>query len=210
MILASIQGNGFCAYGDQHLLKEHLLARMDAPELSNSRNFTFMIDPEVQDVEDGFFTLIPKIKKLIIKNPECNITLDRETVSLFRENDVLLCGVFDGIAEKLAKEHGLRFLHTELLLGSEGDAFFSGHGSETRYLRFRDSGKAYILDCYSSQTSGGEREFDLPEDFFLQEVDDFAHEWGGRFAEEIKQNKELIDLMQKAKKKGGCYLDYRK
>lgn len=207
MILASIQENGFCAYGEHVLKKEHMLLRMDAPELSNSRKITFILDPDVLEVEDGFFTLLPKIKKLIIKNPECKISLDRETVSLFQKNDVLLCGVFDGIAEKLACEHGLKFLHTELFLAESGD-FYSAHGCDIKYLCFRDNGAAYIRYVSNPQTSGGELQIDLPADFYQQDINSFAEECGERFAEEVKQNEEIMVLMQKAKSKGGCFFDY--
>lgn len=207
MILASIRENGFCAHGDHYLKKEHVLSRMDAPELSNSRGITFILSPEIQEVEDGFFMQLPKIKKLIIQNPECNIKLDRETDSLFHKNDVLICGVFDGIAEKIAREHGLKFLHTQLLLAADGE-LDSRNGCESKTLCFRDNGEAYIRQACDSMSFGGELEFDLPADFYQQDIDSFAKEWGGRFAEKMKQNEELIVLLQKAKIKGGCFTDF--
>lgn len=209
MILASIQENGFCAYGDHILKKEHLIRRMDAPELTNLRNITFIMNPEIQEVEDGFFTLLPKIKKLVIKNPECKIRLDSETISLFRKNDVLICGVFDGIAEKIAREQGLKFLHTEILLSACGE-LDSPHGCETKALCFRDNGEAYIRITENSRSFGGELQHDLPTDFYWHDIDYFAQEWGGRFADDIKQNEELMVLLRRAKNKGGCYIDYAK
>jgi len=209
MILASIMENGFYAHGDHILKKEDLIRRMDAPELSNSRDITFILDVNVCEVEDGFFTLLPKLKKLVINNPECSISLDSETVSQFHKNDVLLCGVFDGIAEKLASEHSLRFLHTELLLAVGGD-FYSNYGCEALSLCFHDNGEAYIRLTNNSQTFGGELHFDLPEDFYRQDMESFVLECGDKYAEEIKQNKELMVLLQRAKNKGGCYIDYTK
>lgn len=58
-----------------------------------------------------------------------------KTIRLFQDNRVLLRGVYDSVAERLAQKYHLRFLHLDMELVSVGDYFERGVDIIT--VRFR-------------------------------------------------------------------------
>ncbi len=207
--------DGFNAYGGTYLQKADMARWMDDPRMTDPAGVVFGLDEEIEEVEPGFFDLFPTIKSVWIKNPECQIHMTEKTIKLFRKNDVLLRGIFDSVAERLACEYHLRFFHLDTELARTGDYF--KHGSNLITLCFEEDGSPYIhQDCMTQGISagsigGGENSFDLPEDFYLsmtaEEIADKC--WGSCYAEMLENGK-LAALIEKAKAKNGFFLDFRK
>lgn len=207
--------NGFDAYGGTYLQKADMAGWMDHPQRTDPAGVVFGLDEEVEEVEPGFFDLFPTLKSVWIKNPECQIPITEKTIKMFRKNDVLLRGIFDSAAERLAREYQLRFLHLDTELARTGDYF--KHGSNQITLCFEEDGNVYIhQDCQcqgisAGSVGGGENSFDLPDDFYLsmtaEEIADKC--WGSCYAE-ILENGKLAAFLEKAKSKNGFFLDFRK
>lgn len=140
--------------------------------------------------------------------------LTQEAMALFQANDVLLRGDFNAVAERLARQYHLRFLHLDVELASVGDYFARGNNTIT--LRFRSDGSAYVhQDCRcqgisASSMGGGENSFDIASDFYRtmtpQELADMC--WGSCYREMLENGK-LAAFMQTAQAKGGYFLDFR-
>lgn len=212
MIVSSwYKRRGFNASGERLLKKEHMDYWKNTEQITDPRGIALGLNPEVEEVEQGFFELLPTINDIWIENPKCNLNLDCDAVKLFRQNRVTLRGEFDSAAEELARMHRLRFIHLDVLLASFGDYFEHGHDSLT--LRFTDQGSVYInqnTQCQGSSsgsTGGGEINVDLPSDFYIsmtpEEVADMT--W---YPKTLKAEGKLRALMEKAKEKGGFCLDF--
>lgn len=212
MIVSSwYKRRGFNASGERLLKKEHMDYWKNTEQITDPRGIALGLNPEVEEVEQGFFELLPTINDIWIENPKCNLNLDCDAVKLFRQNRVTLRSEFDSAAEELARMHRLRFIHLDVLLASFGDYFEHGHDSLT--LRFTDQGSVYInqnTQCQGSSagsTGGGEINVDLPSDFYIsmtpEEVADMT--W---YPKTIKAEGKLKVLMEKAKEKGGFCLDF--
>ncbi len=212
MIVSSgYRKNGFDAYGGTVLKKEDMAYWMDREERIDPEGVALDLDEKIKEVEPDFFELLPTIDELWIHRPECRIHMTDKTIRLFRKNKVLLRGEYDTAAERLAREYGLRFLHLDVELASEGDYFERGNDIIT--LRFRSDGSAYIhQDCRTQGSSagsvgGGEVSFDIPADFYLtQTPEELAKKcW---CSEAILRNGRLAEYVEKAKSKQGYYLDF--
>ncbi|MBO4914892.1 MAG: hypothetical protein J5449_06755 [Oscillospiraceae bacterium] len=204
--------HGFDAYGGEILRKEDM-ARWDDEERADPQGVELGLGEEVKEVEPDFFELLPTISAVWIQNPECDLHMTEKTAELFRKNHVILRGVYDTAAERLAREYHLRFLHLDVKLASVGDYF--EHGADIITLRFREDGRAYIhqdCQCQGSapgQTGGGENSFDIPKDFYLsmtsEELADMCWRPKAIIAAGV-----LDAFMKKAKSKGGFLLDFTK
>ena len=204
---------GFDVSGGAELKKEHMSFWMNLPERTDPRGVCLELAEEVQEVEQGFFELLPTISELRILGKECRIWMDDATEELFHKNDVLIRGEFGSCAEKFAKEQGLRFLHLDTLLARSGDYF--EYGVMTIELCFYSDGSCCIHQdekCQGSSagsSGGGEMDVSLPKDFYLtmsaKEVAEMC--W---CTNKIISNGILAGLMAKAKAKKGFLIDYRK
>ena len=203
--------HGFDAYGGKYLRKEDMNYWMDSPDRTDPQGVALGLDEEIKEVEPDFFELLPTIDSLWIHNPECKIHMTDKTIRLFQDNRVLLRGVDDSVADRLARKYHLRFLHLDVELVSDGDYFERGVDIIT--VRFREDGSAYIhQDCRCQGSSagsigGGEISFDIPKDFYLtktpEEIADMC--W---HSSKIIANGKLSAFMEKAKNKNGFLLDF--
>jgi len=207
--------NGFDAYGGTILKKEDMSYWMNRPERTDPEGVALGLDEKIEEVESDFFELLPTINAVWINNPKCKIHMTEKTVKLFRNNNVILRGLYDTVAEHLAREYHLRFLHLDQEIASVGDYFERGNDIIT--LRFREDGSVYVhQDCRcqgisASSMGGGENSVDIPKDFYIsmkpKEIADMC--WGSCYRE-IINNGRLSAFMKKAKKKKGFLLDFTK
>ena len=202
--------HGFDAYGGEILRKEDM-ARWDDEERADPQGVELGLGEEVKEVEPDFFDLLPTIDAVWIHNPECRLHMTEKTIRLFQNNNVVLRGTYDSAAERLARQHHLRFLHLDVVLASSGDYFEQGVDIIT--VRFCDDGSAYVhQDCRCQGSSagsigGGEVSFDIPRDFYLTMTPEEIAEkcWRSNL---ILSNGTLAAFMQKAKSKNGFLLDF--
>lgn len=206
---------GFDAFGGKVLRKEHMAYWMKRPQRTDPEGVALELGEEIEEVEHGFFALLPTIDELWILNPQSRVSLSDEDAELFRKNDVVVRGVFDTAAEKFAKKYGLRFLHLDTELAHAGDYY--DRGVDIISLRFYSDGSAYIhQDCRcqgisAGNTGGGEVSFDLPEDFYLTETPkDIAEKCWSTCYKPILSNGTLASLIKKAQRKHGFMIDFRK
>ena len=205
--------NGFDAFGGEILRKENMAYWRNDERRTDPRGVALGLGEEIREVEPDFFELLPTINSVWIHNPECDLHMTEKTAALFQKNHVILRGVYESAAERLAREYRLRFLHLDVELASEGDYF--GNGVDIITVRFREDGSAYIhQDCRCQgsapgQTGGGEVSFDIPKDFYLSMTSEELAEkcW---CTKAIIANGVLAAFMEKAKSKGGCFLDFTK
>ena len=115
--------HGFDAYGGKYLRKEDMSYWMDSPDRTDPQGVALGLDEEIKEVEPDFFELLPTIDSLWIHNPECKIHMTDKTIRLFQDNRVLLRGVYDSVAKRLAQKYHLRILHLDMELVSVGDYF---------------------------------------------------------------------------------------
>ena len=201
---------GFDAYGGEILRKEDIV-RWSVEERADPQGVALGLSEEIKEVEPDFFELLPTISSVWINNPECELHMAEKTAELFRKNNVILRGVYDTAAERLAREYRLRFLHLDVELASVGDYF--EHGNDLITVRFRENGSAYIhQDCRCQgsapgQTGGGENSFDIPKDFYLSMTSEELANMCWR-PKAIIANGVLAAFMEKAKRKGGFLLDF--
>lgn len=206
---------GFDAYGDKVLKKEDMAYWMDNPQRVDPKGISFELGAGIEEVEEGFFTLVPTINELFILNPECNVIMTDETIGMFQANDVLIRGAFDGAAEEFARKYNLRFLHSNVQLASVGD-YYSASGVDTITLCFRKDGSAYINQdnsCMGSSagwSGGGEINFELPNKFYANVgASGIADKCWSSCSGEIKKNGILKELLEKARNKGGFFISYK-
>ena len=132
MIVSSgYRKNGFDANGGKLLQKKDMDFWMNLPERTDPSGVCFELGDEVEEVEQGFFELVPTICELWILNPNCRLYLSETEKALFQKNNVLIRGTFDTSAEAFAKENRLRFLHIDTVIAREGDFF--ERGTRDRY-----------------------------------------------------------------------------
>ena len=208
IVSSSWKTHGLMASGEGMLFKSDLDFWKNDPILMDPGGFSFELEEGITHVEPGLFLLCPGLRTLELGRSVKDIGVDEETISLFKKNDVLIRGFFDTYAEKFAREHGLRFLHSDFELGRGGDYF--EHGSYVITLKLTDSGKPWIRESEFSQGSsagssgGGDETVSLPEDFYLTcSADDIAYLCWGACASAIRKNEKLKTFLNKARKKKG-------
>lgn len=201
---------GFDASDGRILKKDDMKFWINSGRMTDPRGVTLGLGEDVEEVEPDFFELLPTIKSVWIENPECNLNLDEKAVKLFQKNMVILRGVYDTAAEKLARRHRLRFLHFDVQIASVGGYF--ENGNDTITIRFNEFGRVYVNQDSKCQgisagsTGGGELNFDLPADFYLMNPNQIAEKcW---HTNKIIGNGKLAAFMKKAKEKNGYFLDF--
>lgn len=216
MIVSSgYRKNGFDAHGGKLLQKKDMDFWMNLPERTDPSGVCFELGDEVEEVEQGFFELVPTICELWILNPNCRLNLSETEKEVFRKNNVLIRGAFDTSTEAFAKENHLRFLHIDTVIAREGDYF------ERRIviltLCFYHDGSAYINQNEKCQgisagnTGGGEVDINLPKDFYkTMSAKDVAGMCWGNCYDDILKRGVLNSMMKKATMKNGFLQDYTK
>lgn len=205
--------NGFDAYGGRYLQKSDMSFWMDLPKRTDPEGVCLELGADVEEVEPDFFELLPTIAGLWILNPDCNLNMTEKTAELFKKNKVIIRGAFNSVAERLAKEYGLRFLHLDLEIASAGDYYERGRDSIA--LRFFSNGRAYIhQDCKcqgisAGNNGGGEVSIDLPKDFYKTATPLSIAEacWNSCY-DIILNNEKLADFLETANAKNGFFIDY--
>ena len=213
VVSSGYRKNGFDAYGGKVLRKEDMAYWMDHPQRTDPDGVELGLDGEVEEVEPDFFELLPTIRAVWMENPACRIRMTGKTARLFQDNRVLLRGVYDSSAERLARGCRLRFLHLDVQLASAGDYY--GRGNDVITLRFHEDGSAYLhQDCRcqgisAGSVGGGETSFDLPGGFYrAMAPEEIAAMCWGSCRGEILGNGRLAAFMEKARAKGGVLLDF--
>ncbi len=136
-----------------------------------------------------------KIIAFSVKSIERTPELDKYLVT----NKVLIRGEYNSLAERLAKELGLQFLHCDIPLG--WTRFESGGGyteSTKRTLCFRLDGPPYIYKeiftpgISAGNNGGADLREDLPEDFYVGcDLEGFTYHMPVKCEEAIMKNKQL-------------------
>ena len=156
-------------------------------------------DKGITKVTKGFIEAFTSIECLIIafsvKSIERTPELDKYLVT----NKVLIRGEYNSLAERLAKELGLQFLHCDIPLG--WTRFESGGGyteSTKRTLCFRLDGPPYIYreiftpGISAGNNGGADLREDLPEDFYVGcDLEGFTYHMPVKCEEAIMKNKQL-------------------
>lgn len=214
MIVSSGYGkNGFDAHGGKLLQKKDMDFWMNLPERTDPKGVSFELGEEVEEVEQGFFELVPTIWELRILNPECRLYLSDTEKELFHKNNVVIRGAFDTSAEVFAIENHLRFLHLDTVIAREGSYF--ERGIDILTLCFYQDGSAYINQdekcpgISAGNTGGGEVNISLPKEFYkTMSAKDIAGSCWGNCYDDILKRGILSSLMKKAAQKNGFFQDY--
>lgn len=199
---------GFAADGEGILCISDMDHWKNDPDVRDPRGVTFEIGEGITDIEEGFFDLFPTLTRMIVPGSLKKIPVFGATLEMFRRNGVIITGEFDSYAEDFAREHGLNFIHSDILLGRSGSYY--DHGSNIITLRFLLDGRAMIFqESFSSGISagnngGGEENITLKPDFYrtLSQNDIADMCWGCCYSK-IRDNAELGRFLKKAKAKGG-------
>lgn len=182
---------------------------------NDSREVSFLLDEGVTDVEEGFFDDFVTLKEIAVSKTVKHIGVIDKTAELLHNNDVLVRGSFDSYAESFAKEYGLKFLHEDITLATDGD-YFKPSGVDTLTLIFKPDGTPFINQdnkCQGSSSGssgGGEADINLDADFYKtlsrQDIADMC--WGSCY-EKILNNEKLESFLNLAKKKNGFYFTFK-
>ena len=207
---------GYDAYGGKYLHTDYLMQHWGDDKLrTGKRPYGFHMDDAIEFVDTGFFENLPSLATLWILNPVCRLNLTEKEIEIFKKNNTILRGEFDSSAEDLAKEHGLRFLHTDTFLAKAGEYF--GPGVDIMTICFGEDGSAWIhQDCRCQGISagndgGGEKDVPLPKDFYLTMTpEDIANLCWGSCHSQLVENGKLEGIIAACKERGGFLLDYSK
>ncbi len=207
--------NGFDAFAGKYLQKSDMKYWINSKEIKDPEGVCFGLGEEIEEVEPGFFEILPTIDEIWMMNPDCKMNMTENTLKLFHKNNVLIRGRFDTGAEKFAEEYHLRFMLLDTELAQAGE--YDKYGVDIITLRFYGNGSAYIhQDCKCPGSSagtigGGEISFDLPKNFYRKmSAEDIAEKCWGSCYEKIIENGILASILEKAKEKNGFLIDYRK
>ncbi len=156
----------------------------------------------ITKVTKGFIEAFTSIECLVIAFSVKSIERTPELDNLLITNNVLIRGEYNSLAEKLAKELGLQFLHCDIFLGwtrSSPAGNYDGYYENTkRTLCFRLDGPPYIYreiftpGISAGNNGGADLRDDLPEDFYVGcDLDGFTYNLPQICEEAIMQNKQL-------------------
>ena len=212
-IRSSYRREGFETDGSGALTKSDISQLEGRRELNNRYGVYICLGDGVFDVEDGVFLLIPNLSEIEISNTVVSIPVSDETLAYLHGNDVLIRGEFDSYGEKFARQYGLRFIHSDLQLGTAGDYFKEGVDIITLRLRYYDAPEIH-QDCRcqgisASSMGGGECSFYLPEDFYsTMTQEDVAGQCWGTCYGKIMNNEKFRVFLSKAKQKKGFRFNF--
>lgn len=156
----------------------------------------------ITKVTKGFIEAFTSIECLVIAFSVKSIERTPELDNLLITNNVLIRGEYNSLAEKLAKELGLQFLHCDIFLcwtRSSPAGNYDGYYENTkRTLCFRLDGPPYIYreiftpGISAGNNGGADLRDDLPEDFYVGcDLDGFTYNLPQICEEAIMQNKQL-------------------
>ncbi|MBR5175944.1 MAG: hypothetical protein IKW89_08465 [Bacteroidales bacterium] len=152
----------------------------------------------ITKVTKGFIEAFTSMKCLVIGFSVKSIERTPELDNYLITNNVLIRGEYNSLAEKLAGELGLRFLHCDIFLGWTSFETQGYRESTKRTLCFRLDGPPYIYrqiftPGISAGSSGGaDLREDLPEDFYVGcDLDGFTYNLPQKCEEAIMKNKQL-------------------
>lgn len=161
----------------------------------------------ITEVGEGFLEGFRNLKELVIPRTVKSIGVTPELQKLLKKNNVLVRGWYDSYGEKFAAEHGLRFLHANIVVGWYRD---EEHDMGTHLeIRFTDKGKAYRFyddvcqGISAGNNGGGTYERELDDDWFVGETLESLAEWLTRFREPILKNDDLGHYLKTANKRFG-------
>lgn len=207
-ISSSSDFNGLCANGEGCLCADAMCFWMNLPERTDPAGVVFEIQEGITGTEPGFFELLPTVRRLILPDSMQHMPLTAEEKQILRKNGCIISGSFGRLAEALAKELGLRFLHADIPLASGGD--YDTTGTYVVTLRFfPDRSPRIRIESFSQGSSagsslGGTEWIDLRPDFhetLTQEA--LAAFCPGSCRPQIRKNAALHRFLSTAKKKGG-------
>ena len=156
----------------------------------------------ITNVTKGFIEAFTSLECLVIAFSVKSIERTPELDNLLITNNVLIRGEYNSLAEKLAKELGLQFLHCDIFLcwtRSSPAGNYDGYYENTkRTLCFRLDGPPYIYreiftpGISAGNNGGADLRDDLPEDFYVGcDLDGFTYNLPQKCEEAIMQNKQL-------------------
>ena len=156
----------------------------------------------ITKVTKGFIEAFTSMECLEIAFSVKNIERTPELDNYLITNDVLIRGEYNSLAERLAKELGLRFLHCDIFLcwtRSSPAGNYDGYYENTkRTLCFRLDGPPYIYrqiftpGISAGSNGGADLRDELPEDFYVGcDLDGFTYNLPQKCEEAIMKNKQL-------------------
>ncbi|MBO7495259.1 MAG: hypothetical protein J6T98_01790 [Salinivirgaceae bacterium] len=173
----------------------------------NDKDVCIRFDHKVERVEAGFICRIPQITQLGIYPTMKDLNLNTNDLNLLHQNNVIIVGYFDTIAEEIAKKHHLRFMPADLTISSSGD-YFTQYGNYILTLRFWECNAALHNDCRSQGGSagwmgGGEHTEDLDDDFYKDPdiIEKMVELCWGTFATDIRESQPLKNFLAAAKER---------
>lgn len=201
----SAEGGGILCVSDMDSWKNDT-------SLSDPMGVTFEIGEGITEVEKGFFDVIPAIMRIIFPASLKKLHMSDSTAELFRRNGVIICGAFDTYAESFAKEYGLRFIHSDILLTRTGSYNEPG-GADVVTLRFMADGRVLLRQenfcpgISAGNNGGGEVTDELKANFYkTMSQEDIADMCRGRCCSKVRNNKQLAKFLKKARQKNGfCF-----
>ena len=209
--------NRSCGYldveGKGTLRAEDLDARPGyfKPEEYTKLNITKGITKVTKGFIEAFTSMESLELAFSVKSLERTPELDNYLIT----NNVLIRGEYNSLAERLARELGLRFLHSDIFLGWRHSGFDGYYENKKLTLRFRTDGPPYLYKevftpgISAGNCGGGEFSEDLPEDFYVGcDLDGFTYLVPAVYEEMIMRNKQLERFLrisnQRLKKKPGA------
>ena len=203
-------GGSLDVEGKGVVCKEDLNVRPGSfdPKEYTELNFT----KGITSVTKGFIEAFTSMECLVIARSVKSVEMTPELEKYLKDNDVLIRGEYNTLAERLAKQLGLRFLHSDILLGWTSFEHEGYRESTKRTLCFRTDGPPYILrniftpGISAGSNGGADLREDLPEDFYAGlDLDGFTYLLPAKCEEAIMKNKELERFLkisnQRLKKK---------
>ena len=153
----------------------------------------------ITKVTKGFIEAFTSLECLVIAFSVKSIERSPELDNFLITNNVLIRGEYNSLAERLAKELGLRFLHCDIFLCWTSYESQGGYRESTkRTLCFRLDGPPYIYreiftpGISAGNNGGADLREDLPEDFYVGcDLDGFTYNLPLICEEAIMQNKQL-------------------
>ena len=162
-------------------------------------------DKGITEVGAGFLEGFRNLDYIVIPYTLKSIEVTPKLETLLKKRQVLIRGWYDSYGERFAKEHGLEFLHTNIVVGWATD---EEHYTHTRLeIRFNEDGKPYRFyddicpGWAASNNGGGTYERELDEDFFVGETLESIAEWWTRFKDDILKNEDLKYYLETANRR---------
>ena len=157
---------------------------------------------------EGYLDAFAHINCLILSRTVASVALTPELLKRLRRKKLLVRGEYDSFAESFAKEHGFRFLHSDIHIAD--DDIECAHEHDIITLRFHGDGSSDIhYNCFTPGSSagsygGGEYANELPRDFYVGcTVESFAERFPERVRDQILANEALKRFLEAANRRRG-------